>query len=125
MSRTEPAAPSRSTPRDKADDQQQNYRAGKGDDHLADDRVAGHLHLDVEKRGKEATKKGAEYAHDHVAEETEPMTERNTTGQEARHQPDDAPNQDRAPVEVDRGPVDGYDHFIEAPSAEQRMSSRP
>src|SRR5450759_303884 len=46
--RSRRATPSRPASRENAYDQQQNYRAGKGHDHVADDRVAEYLHLDVE-----------------------------------------------------------------------------
>src|SRR5580704_6408227 len=42
------AAPSHSSAREDAHEQQQNYGACKSHDHLADNRVAEHLHLDVE-----------------------------------------------------------------------------
>jgi hypothetical protein len=66
--------------------------------------------------GKEAAEKRAKYPHDDVAEESQPVTECNATGQETRHQPDQAPNQDRGPVHVDRGPVDCYSHSLKRPA---------
>jgi hypothetical protein len=110
---------------DEAHDQHQYHRACKGHDDLADNRVADYLELDVEEAREEAPQKCSQDSHDDVAEEAKPMTQRNAAGKETRNQPYEAPDQDRAPVQIDRVPVDRYSHVIHAPGANCRMSSHP
>src|SRR3989442_11267687 len=91
-------------------DQEQEHRARERHDHLADDRVADDLHVDVENGRQEATEKGANDAYDDVAEQSEAVTERNAAREKAGHEPDEQPDQDRVQIEIDRAAVDGNSH---------------
>src|ERR1700694_782217 len=108
---------------DEAYDQHQYHRACKGHDDLADNRMADDHELDVEKAREEAPQKRSQDSHDDVAEEAEPVAKRNAAGQEAGHEPHQAPDQDRAPVQVDRVSVDGDRHLVQALGADCRMRS--
>src|SRR5713226_4828524 len=100
------AAPSPATGK-QAHDQEQDHRARERHDHLADDRVADHLHVDVEDARQEAADERADDPDDDVAEQPQPVAQRDAAGEKARHQPDETPDQDCVQIEVDRGTVDG------------------
>src|SRR5882762_6714955 len=110
--------------REQTDDKKQDDRAGKRHDHLAYDRVADDLHIDVEDARQKTTEKGAEYADDDVAEQPEPMTQSHAAGDETRNQTDKTPDKDRVEIEVDGGPVDRYDHVGSPPLEGERTAGR-
>src|SRR5713226_2426493 len=69
----------------------------------------------MENAREETAEKRAQDPYDDVAEQSEPMTQRYAAGQEPGHQADQAPDQDRVQVKVDRGPVDAYGHASSPP----------
>src|SRR6185437_16015470 len=65
---------------------------------------------DVEDRRQESSDDRAEDADNGVADDSQPMTEREMTGQESRHQSDQDPDQDRVEIEVDGSAVESDNH---------------
>ena len=71
----------------------------------------------------ETANNGTDDANDDVAKDAEPVTQRNAAGKETGHKPYQAPDQDRAPVQVDRVSVDGNGHVVLTRGASCRMRS--
>src|SRR5229473_307310 len=117
------AAPSPATGK-QAHDQEQDYRARERHDHLADDRVADHLDVDVEDARQEAADERADDPDDDVPEQPQPVAQRDAAGEESRHQPDETPDQDRVQIEGDRGTVDAKDHVSSSLLLEERTGGR-
>src|ERR1700730_18594036 len=91
-------------------DKEHEHRARERHDHLADDRVADDLHVDVENGRKEATYKRADDADDDVAEQPQAVTERNAASQKARNETDQQPDQDRVQIQVYCAAIDRNSH---------------
>src|ERR1700674_211713 len=119
------APPIHTAATDHAHDQHQYHGTRKGHNDLADNRVADYHEIDVEEAREEAPQKRSQDSHDDVAEDAEPVTQRNAAGKETGHKPHQAPDQDRAPVQVDRVSVNGDRHIVQALVANCRMRSHP
>src|SRR6267378_899806 len=91
-------------------DEEQEHRACESHDHLADDRMADDLHVDVENGRQETTYKRADDSDDDVAEQPQAVTERNAAGQKACHEPNQQPDQDRVQVQADGAAIDRNSH---------------
>src|SRR6266851_1685311 len=100
-SRSAPVRTSSAAHVEQAQDEKDDHGTDERDHHRAQNRVPDDHDAPVEDAGEKATEQGTRYARDHIAHDPEPVAQCQMAGEEAGHQADENPDQDRVEIEVE------------------------